>query len=94
MADISRACSEQVTRYTSPAFRRKSKGKCSPTPCSSLRGGYRQDEELREQTCSEPLTLEEEYEMHEQWCADTDKITFIVLDKEGAMVSILKFPRT
>lgn len=32
--------------------------------------------------------------MHEQWCADTDKITFIVLDKEGAMVSILKFPRT
>lgn len=24
--------------------------------------------------------------MHEQWCADTDKITFIVLDKEGAMV--------
>ncbi|EER19012.1 conserved hypothetical protein, partial [Perkinsus marinus ATCC 50983] len=38
-------------------------------------------EELREETESELLTPEEEYEMQTAWYEDVDKIIFIVLDK-------------
>ncbi|KAL4071990.1 GNAT domain-containing protein [Scleroderma citrinum] len=49
------------------------------------------DPTLREQTASEPLTVQEEYEMQKKWREDPDKLTFIILalEKEG---DIATFP--
>ena len=43
---------------------------------------WMQSEQLLEQTASEPLTLEEEYEMQNKWWTDEDKCTFILLSRK------------
>ena len=43
---------------------------------------WMENEELLEQTASEPLNLNEEYEMQYKWWIDEDKCTFIVLSIE------------
>lgn len=42
---------------------------------------WMKSEELLKLTASEPLTLEEEYNMQQSWLIDSNKCTFIVLDK-------------
>lgn len=40
------------------------------------------DEQLRHETCSEPLTFDEEVAMQSAWREDPDKLCFIVLDRQ------------
>ncbi|XP_075518724.1 GCN5-related N-acetyltransferase 9-like isoform X2 [Primulina tabacum] len=50
---------------------------CAQVPCVGM-----QDPGILQATASEPLTLDQEYEMQLSWSQDTLKHTFIVLDKE------------
>ena len=43
--------------------------------------GWMQDEELLRLTSSEPVTIEEEYDVHESWITDPTKLTYIICDK-------------
>ncbi|XP_039115221.1 N-acetyltransferase 9-like protein isoform X2 [Dioscorea cayenensis subsp. rotundata] len=43
---------------------------------------WMQDPDLLAATASDPLTLDEEYQMHYSWTQDPKKHTFIVLDKD------------
>ncbi|KAI3648248.1 hypothetical protein MP228_006102 [Amoeboaphelidium protococcarum] len=38
-----------------------------------------------EQTASEPLTLDEEYEMQQKWRLDDDKLTFIIMHRDNTL---------
>merc|ERR1711865_350447 len=46
--------------------------------------GWMKDPWLQEMTASEPLSLDEEIEMQRTWREDSDKCTFIVLDRNRA----------
>ncbi|KAI0329167.1 hypothetical protein GY45DRAFT_1253463 [Cubamyces sp. BRFM 1775] len=52
---------------------------CAASPTGQKYHEWMTSAELRELTASEPLTLEEEYEMQRKWQVDDDKLTFILL---------------
>lgn len=50
------------------------------------------DPYLQEVTASEPLSLEEEYDMQAQWCADPHKCTFLIQQYGDSWTEEVKYP--
>ncbi|PWN50960.1 hypothetical protein IE53DRAFT_386721 [Violaceomyces palustris] len=48
---------------------------------------WMKDSEIQQMTASEPLSLEEEYEMQRSWQVDEDKLTFIVFARKENEIS-------
>ncbi|KIW17601.1 hypothetical protein PV08_04796 [Exophiala spinifera] len=49
---------------------------------------WMKDPEIQEATASEPLSLDEEYDMQQSWRTDPDKLTFIICRPEESMVTV------
>ena len=60
----------------------------------SIYNDWMKDPDILSQTASEPLTLEEEYEMQKSWRIDEKKCTFIIIATENVGGEVVKNCKT